>query len=225
MTSLDSANAATLYIVRHGESLANAGIPFTRTPEGSPLTDRGRQQAHLVAQRLRGVPADAVIASNLLRARQTAEIIAHDRGLPVRIVPELHERTIGRFALLADIEQMEEYREKFAAYYRGTDDEKLRWKLGEEWESLEEAQRRFVRAVERVADDYPGKTAIVVAHGTVMRTFLVYAGYGTLSQLPDGAIENTGYIVVKTDGRRWTVVDAVGVHLAEPAGTGSGREE
>lgn len=225
MTSLDSADTATLYLVRHGESLANAGIPFTRTPEGSPLTDRGREQAHLVARRLKDVQADAVIASNLLRARQTAEIIAHDRGLPVRIIPELHERTIGRFALLTEIEGMEEYREQFAAYYRGTDEEKMRWKLAEEWESLEEAQRRFVQAVERVADDYPGKTTIVVAHGTVMRTFLIYAGYGTLSQLPDGAIENTGYIVVATDGRHWTVVDAVGVHLAEPATAGGGREE
>jgi broad specificity phosphatase PhoE len=102
----------------------------------------------------------------------------------------------------------------------------MRWKLGEEWESLDEALHRFVGAVERVADDYRGKTAIVVAHGTVMRTFLIFAGYGTLSQLDEGSVENTGYVVVETDGEHWKVVDAVGVHLLESAGAGKrGREE
>lgn len=215
----------TLYIVRHGESLDNAGVPYIRTPEGSPLTDHGREQAHAVARRLAGVHADAVIASNLIRARQTAEIIAHDRGLAVIIVPELHERTIGVFAEMADLHEREEYRELFETYDRATDEEKMRWKLGDEWESLEQALHRFVGALERIVDDYPHKTAIVVAHGTVMRTFLIDAGYATLSELPDGSIENTGYIVVRTDGSRWTIVDTSGIHRLAPTAIAAGREE
>ena len=202
----------TLYIIRHGESLGNAGLQFERSAEGSALTELGRRQAHEVARRLAHVRAEAVIASDLLRARQTAEIIARDRGLEVRIIPELRERMIGSFSLRSDLHELEEYREQFAAYDAGDEKEKMRWKLGEEWESLEEAQRRFLQAVERVADDYPGKTAIVVAHGTVMRTFLIFAGFGTLDELDEGAIENTGYIVVKTGGKHWRVTEAVGVN-------------
>src|SRR5947209_1431034 len=213
----------TLYIVRHGESLDNAGIPYPRTPEGSPLTPRGQEQAHDVARRLKDVHADAVIASDLIRARQTAEIIAQDRHLEVRIIPELHERVTGSFAGRTDLR--DEYRELFEAYDRGTDDEKMLWTLGEEWESLDAALHRFLRAVEGVADDYRGKTAIVVAHGTVMRTFLIFAGYGTLAQLDEGSVDNTGYIVVQTDGESWTVTDAVGIHLLEGSGVGKGREE
>lgn len=219
------ADISTLYIVRHGESLDNAGIPYPRTPEGSPLTDRGRQQAHDVARRLARAGAEVVIASNLLRARQTAEIIAHDLGLEVRVVEGLHERSVGSFGGRTGLEQLEEYRAKFEEYDRGTNKEKLRWKLAEEWESLEEAQRRFVGAVERVADDYRGRTAIVVAHGTVMRAFLIHAGYGTLDQLDEGAVENTGYVVVETDGKQWTVVDAAGVHRQESAAASGRREE
>jgi probable phosphoglycerate mutase len=204
-----------LYIVRHGESLTNVGADYPRTPEGSPLTERGRRQAHDVARRLASVHADVVISSDLLRACQTAEIIAGDRNLEVRIIPELHERTLGSFAGRTDLRELEEYREKFEEYDRGTAEDRMRWKLADEWESLEEAQLRFLRSVERVAGDCPDKTAIVVAHGTVMRTFLIYAGYGTLDQLPEEAIDNTGFIVVETDGRRWTVVEAVGVHLSE----------
>jgi broad specificity phosphatase PhoE len=100
----------------------------------------------------------------------------------------------------------------------------MRWSLGESWESLEEAQRRFVGALERVADDYPGKTAIVVSHGTVMRTFLMYTGYGTLDELVEDVIQNTGYIMVETDGKGFDVREAVGLRYPSVAG-GSGRLE
>lgn len=217
----DPTDITTLYIVRHGESLDNAGIPYVRTPEGSCLTERGRRQAHEVARQLARVPAEAVIASNLLRARQTAEIIAHDLGLEVRIIPELYERSIGPFGGRTDLR--EAYREKFEEYERATNEEKMRWSLGDGWESLEAAQRRFVGAIERIADDYRSKTAIVVTHGTVMRTFLIYVGYGTLDDLVEDVIQNTGYIVIETDGSRFTVKEAVG--LRHPAAASSRLEQ
>jgi broad specificity phosphatase PhoE len=210
-------NPTTLYIVRHGESLTNAGIPFPRTPEGSPLTALGREQAHIVAKELAHVHADAVIASNLTRARQTAEIIAAGRGIDVRIIPELHERSIGSFGDRTGLHDLDEYRPLFEAYERGTQQEKMAWKLADEWESLDEALHRFLGAVEQVAEEYRSKTAIVVAHGTVMRTFLIHQNFGTLDQLPDNAIDNTGYIVVKTDGHTWTITNTHGVHLKETA--------
>jgi probable phosphoglycerate mutase len=216
----------TIYIVRHGESLDNAGVAHVRTPEGSPLTDRGREQAHDVARRLAGVHADAVIASNLLRARQTAEIIAADRHLEVRVIPELQERSVGSFIGRENLRHLEEYRERYEAYDNGTEKERMAWKLADDWESLDEALERFVAAVTHVADEYRDKTVIVVAHGTVMRTFLIFAGYGTLDTLPDGAIDNTGYIVVKTNGRDWTILDVHGVRRKEEmAGSATSREE
>lgn len=201
----------TIYLIRHGESLDNAGIPYKRTPEGSPLTERGRQQAHEVAARLADIPADAVIASDLIRARQTAEIIALDRHLEVRIIPELQERSIGIYGGRADLHEAEEFRDQFAAYHAGTVDEKMRWKLGDEWESLHDAQRRFVGALEHIVAEYRGRTVIIVAHGTVMRTFLMYAEYGAFDDLGEDAVANTGYAVIETDGRYWKVLDAHGV--------------
>jgi broad specificity phosphatase PhoE len=226
MTPTDTDLTTTLYIVRHGESLDNAGIPHIRTPEGSELTDRGRQQAHTVARELSGVHADAVIASNLLRARQTAEIIAADRHLEVRVIPELQERSVGSFIGRENLRHLEEYRARYEAYDHGSEKDRMAWKLAEDWESLDEALERFVRAVTAVADEYRHKTVIVVAHGTVMRTFLIFAGFGTLDQLPEGTVDNTGYIVVKTDGRHWHIVDTRGVHRAdELAASARAREE
>jgi broad specificity phosphatase PhoE len=226
MTPDDTDLTTTLYIVRHGESLDNAGIPHIRTPEGSELTERGRQQAHTVARELSGVHADAVIASNLLRARQTAEIIAADRHLEVRVIPELQERSVGSFIGRENLRHLEEYRARYEAYDNGSEKDRMAWKLAEDWESLDEALERFVRAVTAVADEYRHKTVIVVAHGTVMRTFLIFAGFGTLDQLPEGTVDNTGYIVVKTDGRHWHIVDTHGVHRADELATSTrAREE
>ncbi|POH85177.1 histidine phosphatase family protein, partial [Ralstonia pickettii] len=60
-----------LYLVRHGEHQdAQHGL------EDGPLSPRGRRQAELIADRLSGVPFDAVWHSPLLRAAETARVIA-----------------------------------------------------------------------------------------------------------------------------------------------------
>jgi probable phosphoglycerate mutase len=60
-----------LYLVRHGEHLdAEHGL------EDGPLSPRGRRQAELLADRLSGVPLDAVWHSPLERAAETARAVA-----------------------------------------------------------------------------------------------------------------------------------------------------
>ena len=63
-----------VYLVRHGESEANASPRFQ--PPSSPLTEKGRRQAQLIAKRAARVQFDALISSPYTRARETAETIA-----------------------------------------------------------------------------------------------------------------------------------------------------
>lgn len=64
-----------LLVVRHAE--AAPGEP----DQLRPLTDAGRAAARALAERLAALHPDTVLSSPLLRARETAEAIAHAAGL------------------------------------------------------------------------------------------------------------------------------------------------
>jgi broad specificity phosphatase PhoE len=68
----------TVYFLRHGESEGNI-FPVFQAPD-SPLSEKGREQALYVAQRIAKLPFDALVASPMERAKQTAEFITHATG-------------------------------------------------------------------------------------------------------------------------------------------------
>ena len=71
-----AADVATVFLVRHGRTRANAeGLLAGRLP-GITLDEAGVEQAHRVGERLSAVPLDAIVSSPLERTRQTADAIA-----------------------------------------------------------------------------------------------------------------------------------------------------
>lgn len=195
----------TLYLVRHGESEANAAKRYAGQTD-SPLTERGREQARAVAAALRAVRFDRVVSSDLSRARDTAEIIAREHGLRVEVFPELREIHVGEAA------------------GRAIEDAKQRFDRGpgtfQQWpggESLEEVRDRVVSALERIVAASPGKTICVVGHGGVTR-ILVSHVMGLLPALYQhhAPTENTNITVVRTDGITYRVESLFEApHLAE----------
>ena len=79
----------TLTLVRHGQSLANIG-GLTMENRHIPLTDRGHQQATLVAELLPSDP-DEVLASPFERAIHTSEPYCRRVGVQPTLVHQLHE--------------------------------------------------------------------------------------------------------------------------------------
>ena len=91
----------TILLVRHGETDWN----LQRRVQGhsdTPLNDNGRAQALALADTLDDVELDAVYASDLARAFETARIVAERRGLTVTSVPGLRERNFGTWEGLTD---------------------------------------------------------------------------------------------------------------------------
>jgi broad specificity phosphatase PhoE len=86
-----------IYLARHGQNKDNAeGILNGHRDE--PLTDKGIEQAHEVANKIKdtGIHFDHVYSSPLKRAYHTAEIICNTLGMPKpEILPDLIERDFG----------------------------------------------------------------------------------------------------------------------------------
>ena len=86
----------TIYLLRHGETRGNAER-IVQLPD-VPLSDRGREQARRLGARLAMLPGTGiahVLASDLARARETAELVRDATGAPLELDPLLHERNLG----------------------------------------------------------------------------------------------------------------------------------
>jgi broad specificity phosphatase PhoE len=145
----------TLLLVRHGETDWNAEGRLQGHTD-RPLTPFGREQAKKLAERLEGDGIAAVYASDLSRARETAEIVGERLGLTVVIDPDLREMNWGSWEGLTGPERD---RVEFVG------------------ETTEEHADRTLRAVRRIAEGHPGERVLVVTHGGSVRR-LQTAVYG-----------------------------------------------
>lgn len=86
-----------LYFVRHGESEANILMEFSNASNEHPLTANGLEQARAVASSLSGLAVKRVYSSPVLRAAQTAQIIAESLPAPVEYNEALREWSVGTY--------------------------------------------------------------------------------------------------------------------------------
>ena len=146
----------TIFLVIHGETVDNARqIMQGQTP--GELNEQGREQARQVAERLATEEIDAVVASDLRRAIQTAEYIAEPHHLPVVTTPLLRERDWGSFT------------GRFIPDLRG-----------EVWpDDIETEEAMMQRAhdfLKKMTATYEGKRVVAVGHGIINKAILaVYA--------------------------------------------------
>jgi uncharacterized phosphatase len=152
-----------LSIVRHGQTDWN----LHKRIQGStdiPLNSTGRAEAAETGIRLRDRNWDVVVTSPLLRAEETARIIAGELGLGrPSILPALTERHHGEIEGLTFIERQ------------------MRFPDGVPVPGLESRQdvlKRVLPALEQVAAEYPGQDVLVVSHGGVIGTLIRYATDG-----------------------------------------------
>lgn len=151
----------TVYLARHGESDWNVARRWQGHID-RPLTATGRKQALALADRLDGEEIEAVYSSDLLRARETAAVVAHRLGLDVRELPDLREIDVGSFGGLTWVEANERFPGALDRLRAGD----LAWEDGE---TYEEMAARVLAAVQRIAESHPGGRVLVVSHGGPIR--------------------------------------------------------
>lgn len=184
----------TLYVTRHGETDYNRDHIMQGSGVDSALNDTGRAQAEALAEYLAEEPLDAVYASTLVRARQTAKIVgAPHEPLPYAYLDDLKEINWGVYEGTPRTEDR-------TAAMRAI---KTQWRAGqvevpvEGGESPRQVEHRARRAVEVMLEAHAGERILVVTHGRYMRIMLASLLYeGDLTQMPNVPHANTGLYVI-----------------------------
>lgn len=166
---------ATVLLVRHGRTTANATGLLAGRADGVSLDEIGRDQAALTGGRLAAVPLVGVVSSPLERCRQTAQFIL-DRQLsspPAPVDPELTECDYGQWQgrLLSELATEPLWAtvqsQPSAVTFPGG-------------ESMAAMQARAVAAVRRrdaafESEHGPGAVWVAVSHGDVIKSILADA--------------------------------------------------
>lgn len=182
----------TVYFVRHGESEHNAQ-PIIQADD-SPLSDRGHQQAQTVGERLAHLEFDVLVASPILRAKQTAAHIARATGHDVifsDLFVERRKPTSIENKPWSDKAAAAKWLQWETSIYAGGD----RVENGENWEDF---ISRIDNALQYLLDQ-PEQTIAVVTHGNFLRALTIRALFGDqlngqlLKRFQERAsIDNTG---------------------------------
>ena len=167
------------FLVRHGQSEANAKSVVQGLMDFR-LDDSGRAQASALGLWLKDKGIEKIYSSPLVRASETASILAEKLGLPrPEIVGELREIDAGRFSGLSLQEAKSRFPEDFAAFERSS------------WEGVPDAERAelvYARAQRvwsllREAALSGERRLLCVTHGGLLQ-WLVRATFGTRSWMP-----------------------------------------
>jgi broad specificity phosphatase PhoE len=150
-----------LLLVRHGETDWNRDRRFQGHAD-QPLNDAGREQARALADELGHERIDVVYTSDLVRARETAEIVAARLGVDVVARSELREIDVGDWEGLTWPEIEERHPEGARAWHEHGHG----WTSGETYDQLGE---RIIAALQRIAADHPAQRVLVVGHGGTVR--------------------------------------------------------
>jgi probable phosphoglycerate mutase len=156
-------SGAAIWLIRHAESEWNAR-GLWQGQANPPLSQRGRAQAEALASKLRIARFDALVSSDLLRARETAEIVAQAIGLPLLCDARLRERNLGAWSGLTHAEIASRWPVDFARVQARDLD--VRPGGGE---SIRDVALRARGYFEDLARDGASGRIGVVAHGGVIR--------------------------------------------------------
>lgn len=167
----------TVYLIRHAEAEGNV-YRRCHGQYNSLLTPRAYQQLPYLAKRFSDVPLDFVYASDLFRARRTAQAVAEPHNLSVQIYPALREIDMGDWEDVPWAELARYWKEKY-----------ILWKT-KPWEYAPphgetplQAGQRMLNGVKEIVREHEGKTIAVVTHGSAIRGALTIAHGWTPEQM------------------------------------------
>ncbi len=152
-----------VYLVRHGENMANITKEFSYKKVDYDLTDKGKLQAQQTAEFFKDIRIDRLVSSPLKRAIQTAEAISRRSGIALEIAEDFREVNVG------DLENMPPDPSSWGIYMQVIRE----WKAGnhscsfpggEDYHSL---KARFIQGLRDLTQDKRDTSILIVGHGGI----------------------------------------------------------
>jgi glucosyl-3-phosphoglycerate phosphatase len=190
---------------RHGQTAWNLERRFQGTSD-IPLDDVGRTQAGRAARLLAALNPTAIIASPLVRAAATAEMLAEITGLTVAYDPDLTERSGGSWEGLTNAEIRAKYPAEHAIWQPP------------DGETSEQVAKRVTAAMERAVTKLPAEGVLVVAsHGAALRLgMLRWLGFPEELWSRFGGLVNCSWSVLDEGRSGWRLSEHNAGTLPEP---------
>jgi 2,3-bisphosphoglycerate-dependent phosphoglycerate mutase len=188
-----------LCIVRHGETAWNA----EHRVQGQldiPLNEIGLRQAQAVCGALKDERFDAIYASDLVRARQTAYPISHFLSMEILLEKNLRERHYGIFERLTYADVKVRYPEDYARFEAR--DPEYAFRTGE---SLKDFSARSIAAISKLVDEHKGQSILVFTHGGVLDKLYRFITGLPLSAQRDFGIPNAGLNRIEVTLAGWQI--------------------
>ncbi|MEW5706260.1 MAG: alpha-ribazole phosphatase [Actinomycetota bacterium] len=157
-----------LYLIRHGETKYNKIHKFIGRTD-IELSPKGILQAEALSSYLRMKPIKSIYSSDMLRARQTAEIIARPHGLKVLLRENLREIDFGDWEgkTYDEIEALDG--QKVREWVSSPQDVIIPG--GESWQDF---KTRVIYTVNRIIDEEKDGDVVLVTHGGPIKLLISY---------------------------------------------------
>jgi broad specificity phosphatase PhoE len=181
-----------LLLARHGESLWNAERRFQGHTDVA-LSARGRAQAEALGRGLRGYRVRAAYVSPFCRAVETAELALRGTGVPLVVVEELRELSLGTWEGCTVDEVRARDGDPYVAWIRAPHD-----CPPPGGEPLPVVSERVRAGLDRIAAAHPdGEDVLVVAHGGVISVYACHLLGCSFNQLWRLRVDNASLTVVR----------------------------
>ncbi|MHC5226807.1 histidine phosphatase family protein [Enterococcus sp. LJL99] len=184
------------YCVRHGKTIFNQQGYFQGGIVDSALIEEGINGAIHMGKQLRSIHFDKVLVSPLKRAQDTCKLILNENNYPheVLTIPELREMEFGKWEgkREADYRHLEEFQQlvKEPHLYKA---------VASEGETFEDVLTRSFQFFERIAQENPDATVLIVSHGLLLQSFIKTIQGVKLADIRKGTpLKNTSVSIIES---------------------------
>ena len=177
------------FFIRHGQINSNLNKVYSGRSD-EPLNAKGLEQAHQAAELVKSKAIDRVISSPLVRAGQTATIIASANKLNMTYEPAFNEMRFGAWEGKSESAIQQQYPLEWRLWNTAPHQLKL---LGRE--TLQQLQQRVVERMHNISlesrdGNCKDQNILVVSHVAVIRVALLYAQQRPLSEYKSLTVDN-----------------------------------